>query len=185
MNQEQIGKFIATLRKEKNFTQEVLAEKLNVNVKSVSRWENGKNLPDPSTMKELCDVLNISMSELFAGEKCKNEKKVGKIIIFYILVGFTGIFILPTLGLIAPTFILCSMIVPILSFIKLITYFFGIDIPIILFQIGNFILNPILAFPVSILISIALYFIGKKSWKLLMNYIHYVSNKKKELYTKL
>lgn len=41
MNQEKIGRFIAYLRKEKNITQEQLAEILGVSVKSVSRWENG------------------------------------------------------------------------------------------------------------------------------------------------
>lgn len=41
MNQDKIGKFLASLRKENNLTQEDIAEKLNVNVKSVSRWENG------------------------------------------------------------------------------------------------------------------------------------------------
>lgn len=41
MNQENIGKFIAALRKEKKLTQEQLAEKLGVNHRSVSRWENG------------------------------------------------------------------------------------------------------------------------------------------------
>ncbi len=46
MNQERIGKFIATCRKEKNLTQEELAEKLGVTSKSISRWENGKTMPD-------------------------------------------------------------------------------------------------------------------------------------------
>ena len=58
MNQDKIGKFLASLRKENNLTQEDIAEKLNVNVKSVSRWENGRNLPDPSIMKEICKIYN-------------------------------------------------------------------------------------------------------------------------------
>ncbi len=41
MNQEKIGKFIAKLRKEKKLTQEELAEKLNVNSRTISRWETG------------------------------------------------------------------------------------------------------------------------------------------------
>lgn len=69
MNQEKIGKFIATCRKEKNMTQEQLAEMLNVSIKSVSRWENGKTMPDISLFKELCSKLNISLNELFEGEK--------------------------------------------------------------------------------------------------------------------
>lgn len=41
MNQESVGKFLASLRKEKRLTQEQLAEMLGVNSRSVSRWENG------------------------------------------------------------------------------------------------------------------------------------------------
>ncbi|MEG0365433.1 MAG: helix-turn-helix transcriptional regulator, partial [Coprobacillus sp.] len=48
MNQQKIGKFIAESRKNKNMTQEELAQHLNVSNKSVSRWETGKNMPDYS-----------------------------------------------------------------------------------------------------------------------------------------
>ena len=75
MNQDKVGKFLASLRKENNLTQEDIAEKLNVNVKSVSRWENGRNLPDPSIMKEICKIYNVSINELFNGEKVKKSNK--------------------------------------------------------------------------------------------------------------
>ena len=58
MNQEKIGKFISQLRKEKNLTQEELGEALGVTGKSVSRWENGKTLPDYSVIKELCEIID-------------------------------------------------------------------------------------------------------------------------------
>ena len=74
MDQESIGKFIAQCRKEQNLTQEQLAEKLGVSNKSVSRWENGKCLPDVSLYKDLCHILGITLNELFAGEKIKEEK---------------------------------------------------------------------------------------------------------------
>lgn len=48
MNQDKIGKFIAKKRKEKNLTQIQFAEKLGVSDRSVSNWENGKNMPDMS-----------------------------------------------------------------------------------------------------------------------------------------
>lgn len=73
MNQEKIGKFIATCRKEKNLTQEELAEKLNVSNKSVSRWENGKNMPDYSLLNDLCTILDININELLSGEKDNKE----------------------------------------------------------------------------------------------------------------
>ena len=74
MNQEKIGKFIAKLRKENDMTQEQLAEKLNVTSKSVSRWENGKTLPDYSLISAICDTLKISVNEFFVGEKIKEEE---------------------------------------------------------------------------------------------------------------
>ena len=77
MNQEKIGMFIAKCRKEKGLTQSVLGEKLGVSAKAVSKWENGKSMPDISIMKDLCDILGITLNELFAGEKIK-EKDIQK-----------------------------------------------------------------------------------------------------------
>ena len=54
MDQERIGKFICELRKEKNMTQQELADKLNVTDRAVSHWENGRRLPDYSLLSELC-----------------------------------------------------------------------------------------------------------------------------------
>lgn len=73
MNQEKIGKFIAECRKNKNITQEQLASKLNVTNKSVSRWENGKNMPDYSILKELCNILDIDVNEFLSGEKIEDR----------------------------------------------------------------------------------------------------------------
>ena len=60
MTNERIGSFIAAMRKERNMTQEQLAEKLGVSNRSVSRWENGKTLPDLLPMAEkLKKVLGV------------------------------------------------------------------------------------------------------------------------------
>ena len=67
-NQEKIGKFIAECRKEQNYTQAVLAEKLGITDRAISKWENGKSMPDASIMLELCDLLKISVNELLTGE---------------------------------------------------------------------------------------------------------------------
>ena len=73
MNQIKIGKFIAKCRKEKNLTQEQLAEMLNTTNKSVSKWENGNCLPDSSLYELLCSILGITINELFAGQRIKDE----------------------------------------------------------------------------------------------------------------
>lgn len=69
MNQEKIGKFIASCRKEQGFTQAALAEKLGITDRAVSKWETGRSLPDAAIMPELCGLLNIQLSELFHGER--------------------------------------------------------------------------------------------------------------------
>lgn len=68
MNQEKIGKFIAECRKEQGFTQAALAEKLGITDRAISKWENGKSMPDASIMLELCEVLKINVNELLTGE---------------------------------------------------------------------------------------------------------------------
>ncbi len=68
MDQIKIGKFIAECRKKNGFTQMQLAEKLNITDRAVSKWENGKSLPDSSIMLELCKELKISVNDLLSGE---------------------------------------------------------------------------------------------------------------------
>ncbi len=73
MNQEKIGKFIAECRKQKKMTQSELGERLGVTEKSISNWENGRNMPDLSLFKPLCDELDITMNDLMSGERIAQE----------------------------------------------------------------------------------------------------------------
>ena len=73
MNQEKIGKFIASCRKNMGLTQAVLAEKLGITDRAVSKWENGKSMPDASIMLELCELLHITVNELLSGERLDME----------------------------------------------------------------------------------------------------------------
>ena len=68
-----IGKFIANCRKDKNLTQEQLAEKLYVTDRAVSKWERGLSLPDAGKMLDLCGILDIKVNELLTGEKIDME----------------------------------------------------------------------------------------------------------------
>lgn len=74
MNQEKIGKFIAECRRQRKMTQSELGERLGVTEKSISNWENGRNMPDLSLFKPLCDELNISLNDLMSGEKVKEKE---------------------------------------------------------------------------------------------------------------
>ena len=73
MDQVKIGKFIAKCRKKVNLTQMQLAEKLGITDRAISKWENGKSLPDVAIMLDLCDTLGISVKELLSGEKIDME----------------------------------------------------------------------------------------------------------------
>ena len=74
MNQEKIGRFIANCRKQKNMTQQELAEKLGVSDRTIGNWENGRNMPDLSLFKPLCNEFNISLNDLMSGEKVKEKE---------------------------------------------------------------------------------------------------------------
>lgn len=78
MNQEKIGKFIAECRKEKKLTQQDLSEKLGVSDRTIGNWENGRNMPDLSLFKPLCEELDITINELLSGEKLTKEEYQNK-----------------------------------------------------------------------------------------------------------
>ena len=78
MDQKKIGAFIAQCRKEKSLTQIQLAELLDITNQAVSKWENGRAMPDVSLLQPLCDALGISLNELFSGEHISAEEYKGK-----------------------------------------------------------------------------------------------------------
>lgn len=69
MDQRKIGVFLKSLRKEKNITQEQLAEKMGVSNRSVSRWETGANLPDLDILMQLADYYGVELREILDGER--------------------------------------------------------------------------------------------------------------------
>ena len=73
MDLQKIGTFLKELRKEKELTQEQLAETLNVSRRTVSRWETGNNMPDLDLLAEMADLYQVELRELLNGER-KNEQ---------------------------------------------------------------------------------------------------------------
>ena len=69
MDQQKIGNFLKTLRKEKGNTQEQFAETLNVARRTVSRWETGSNMPDLALLMEIADFYEVELRELLDGER--------------------------------------------------------------------------------------------------------------------
>lgn len=85
MDQNKIGNLIKELRKKDNLTQEKFAEKYGVTYQAVSKWENGKNIPDISLLKQICDDYNINIDDLLKGKNNSNKNDRKKVI--YIVIG--------------------------------------------------------------------------------------------------
>lgn len=69
MDQKKIGSLLKELRKEKNLTQEQLADKFGVSSRTVSRWENGNNMPDLDILIEISDYYEVDLREILNGER--------------------------------------------------------------------------------------------------------------------
>lgn len=80
MDLRKIGKFIAKSRTEKGYTQESLAEALNISNRAISKWERGICLPDSAHMVELCKLLDFSINDLFNGKRIdmKDNKEISE-----------------------------------------------------------------------------------------------------------
>lgn len=102
MDQEKIGKFIKDIRKKNKLTQKDLADKLGVTFQAVSKWENGKNVPDISLLKEISNLFDVNLDDIIDGEiKEKKEDKFNKKNYFYfggILIVFILIIIFTTIS---------------------------------------------------------------------------------------
>ena len=82
MQEEKFGKIIKEIRKKNNLTQKDLADKYHVTYQAVSKWENGKNMPDVTILKEISKDFNVSLDDLIDGNL--NQKKDNKILIIII-----------------------------------------------------------------------------------------------------
>ena len=73
MNQQKTGEFLKHLRKEKEMTQEQLAEQFSVSTRTVSRWESGSNMPDLAVLIELADYYDVDIREIIDGERKRDN----------------------------------------------------------------------------------------------------------------
>ena len=88
MNNEEIGKRIKEIRKQHNLSQKEFAEKFGITYQAVSKWENGKNIPDISILKQICNEYDLSLDEIFnnsANNKSKRKIIIGVIISLLII----------------------------------------------------------------------------------------------------
>ncbi len=74
MDQRKMGEFIAQLRKDKNYSQEQLAELIPISRQAISKWEVGKSVPDCTTLVRLSEIFDVNINEILAGERKTNKK---------------------------------------------------------------------------------------------------------------
>lgn len=84
MDQEKIGKFIKEIRKKNNLTQKEFADKLGVTFQAVSKWENGKNIPDIAILKDISNIFSVNIDEILDGEIKDNKTNRNNI---YLIIG--------------------------------------------------------------------------------------------------
>ena len=73
---ENMGQIIKHLRKERNLTQEELAEQLNVSAQAISKWENGTSMPDISQVVPIANFFEISTDTLFSRNAQENDQTI-------------------------------------------------------------------------------------------------------------
>lgn len=86
MDQEKIGSLLKKIRKDNNLTQEKFAEKLGVTPQAVSKWENGKNIPDISVLKQIKKLYNLDLDSILDGENNRKKSRLNYIIIISLIV---------------------------------------------------------------------------------------------------
>ena len=89
MDQEKIGKFIKQIREENHLTQKELADKLGVTFQAVSKWENGKNVPDIGILKQISEEFHINVDDILSGKRTDKKKNfpIGIILFSFITIG--------------------------------------------------------------------------------------------------
>jgi len=73
-----IGLFIERERKAKKLTQAKLAKEIFVSEKTISKWENGRGIPDTNSLSKLCDIFDVTINELLNGERISKENYESK-----------------------------------------------------------------------------------------------------------
>lgn len=94
MNQEKIGQFIKQIREENHLTQKELADRLGVTFQAVSKWENGKNVPDIAILKQISDEFHVNIDEILSGERKEKEKNNNYFIYGLLIILVIGIIVL-------------------------------------------------------------------------------------------
>lgn len=161
-----------------DIVKEIKSSILEMESKNVSTEQILERLGKPK------DLAKAYLGDLLSKESGFNGNRFITVCAFYSLVGFSGLFVIPCLAIIAPTFILCAVLTPLLGALKLVNHLMGLNIPYVEyigFQFGTTILSPVPVFIVSIITGVILFLLGRGAWKSLVAYCKNVSKTKSNL----
>lgn len=163
-----------------DIVREIKSEMLELQNHGVSTEQIVERLGNPKELAKAYLGESISKNSSFGW------RKLSAVIAFYSLAGFSGVFVVPTLLIIVPCFLVMGIIEPILGAVKMIDSLFSMGIPYIqdiqVVGVGGIIeLNPVAEFIASIPVGILLFFMGWGAWKLLVLYCRKVSKVHKKI----
>jgi len=92
MNQDKISALIKDLRKNNHLTQQEFANKFGVTYQAVSKWENGKNIPDINILKQICEEYHLDINQFLNGTKKSTKKNIYIILLIILLISFALFF---------------------------------------------------------------------------------------------
>lgn len=154
---------------------------------SMIEMEN-ENLSEEQILERLGkpeDLARAYLGDLLANGTGFSWNRFLTVCAFYSIVGFSGMFIIPSLAIIAPTFIVCGILAPVLGAIKMINYVLNLGLPYVenigIVLAGIVELNPVVEFFASVIIGALIYFAGRGAWKLLVAYCKKIGSTKRNL----
>lgn len=158
-----------------DIVKEIKSEILELQRNGKSAEEIIERLGNP---KELAKAY---LGDLIAKDTSFSWNRVLAICAYYSLASLSGLVIMPTLAICAPTFIFCGVITPVMGATKLIDFLLNLGIPYVQYIGVSGINNPILVFMICIITGIVLCLIGVGCWKLLILYVKSMSKVKNKL----
>lgn len=153
---------------------------------SILEMENEK-LSTEQILERLGEPNNLAKSylgDLLSQKSGFSWNRFLTICAFYSLVGFSGLFVIPVLVIVASAFIVCGVVSPLLGVVKLVDYLLNLHIPYVEyigFQFGNTALSPIPVFLLTVITGVVFFIIGCGAWKLLVFYCKRVGKTKSKL----
>jgi len=160
---------------------EIKSEMLELQSNGLSEQQILERLGNPKEMAK------AYLGDLLTKENEFSWNKFLTVCAFYSVVGFSGMFVIPCLVIVAPVFIVTGIIAPLLGAVKMIDYIFRLGIPymdhigIVFYGVGGGGLNPVVEFICSLPIGILLFWAGRGAWKLLISYCKKISGVKNSL----